>query len=258
MAMIALRMPEAGRRIEMSVGGPTVDEHVGINPGSFSQRIAEAWSVCEDLFADVVVPSGNATEGGLLNEMIFCLLGGHGITYELNLSATEKVVELEPFHSAWSQRDLGERLTHELSLRQFLPRVADGRLRRYRFPNAATRALLRAREWALEIGPNRIITRLESTRDERARRRLLCECPGIGPKKATWILRNIGLASTLAIVDVHVLRALQHAGFVVDLRMPRDYEQAEDAFLGWCTRLGASPAAFDLFLWEWQRGSLTT
>ncbi|MDO8473501.1 MAG: hypothetical protein Q7T05_06765 [Dehalococcoidia bacterium] len=38
--------------------------------------------------------------------------------------------------------------------------------------------------------------------------------------------------------------------------MPRDYEAVEDAFLKWCLELTAPPPAFDLFLWEWQRGTL--
>jgi hypothetical protein len=38
--------------------------------------------------------------------------------------------------------------------------------------------------------------------------------------------------------------------------MPRDYEAVEQAFLMWCHELDAAPAAFDLFVWEWQRGTL--
>lgn len=92
--------------------------------------------------------------------------------------------------------------------------------------------------------------------DERERRRLLCECPGVGPKSASWVLRNVGLASQLAILDIHVTRALQAAGRIAGARLPRDYEIVEIAFLRWCRDLAAPPPAFDLFLWEWQRGSL--
>lgn len=51
---------------------------------------------------------------------------------------------------------------------------------------------------------------------------------------------------------------MQAAGRVTRLRLPRDYGAAERAFLDWCRDLGALPAAFDLFVWEWQRGSLQT
>ena len=53
------------------------------------------------------------------------------------------------------------------------------------------------------------------------------------------------------------MRALSEAGRVPEnMRMPRDYELVEDAFLEWCHELDASPAAFDLFVWHWQRGAL--
>jgi thermostable 8-oxoguanine DNA glycosylase len=69
-------------------------------------------------------------------------------------------------------------------------------------------------------------------------------------------LRNIGLGDDLAIVDVHLLRALRSAGRVPDVKLPRDYELAESAFLDWCSDLDAPPPAFDFFVWAWQRGTL--
>ena len=35
------------------------------------------------------------------------------------------------------------------------------------------------------------------------------------------------------------------------------YEEIETAFLDWCRELSAPPAAFDLFIWELQRGDLS-
>jgi thermostable 8-oxoguanine DNA glycosylase len=70
------------------------------------------------------------------------------------------------------------------------------------------------------------------------------------------MLRNLGLAQELAILDVHLLRALTAAGRVAGARLPRDYDLVEAAFLDWCRELDAPPAGFDLFVWEWQRGSL--
>lgn len=91
---------------------------------------------------------------------------------------------------------------------------------------------------------------------ERDRRAWLVGCPGPGPKSASWMLRNTGWAHHLAILDVHVLRAMTEAGVIADVRLPADYETVERRFLDWCRRLGAAPAIFDLFLWEWQRGTL--
>jgi len=99
---------------------------------------------------------------------------------------------------------------------------------------------------------------LQELGSEGKRRQLLCDCPGVGPKTASWLLRNLGLAFGLAVLDVHVMRALQMAGRITSERLPRDYDLVEAQFLLWCDELGASPAAFDLFVWEWQRGSLTS
>jgi N-glycosylase/DNA lyase len=101
-----------------------------------------------------------------------------------------------------------------------------------------------------------VLQRLVQIEDEHQRRLFLEQCPGVGPKTGSWILRNLGLASTLAILDVHVLRALEASGRVIEPSLPQDYPVVEQAFVAWCNELGASPAAFDLFLWEWQRGTL--
>ena len=91
------------------------------------------------------------------------------------------------------------------------------------------------------------------------RRRLLSECPGVGFKTASWVLRNLGLGDELAIIDIHVLRALVGAKRIPDgIQIPKDYEMAEEAFIAWCDELDAPSAAFDLFVWHWQRGILVT
>lgn len=112
-----------------------------------------------------------------------------------------------------------------------------------------------ARTWL--SGHADVVGELAAITSEQERRRFLSCCPGVGPKTASWLLRNLGLAEDLAILDVHLLRALRAAGRVGALRLPRDYELAERAFLDWCRELDAPAAAFDLFVWEWQRGSLT-
>jgi N-glycosylase/DNA lyase len=194
------------------------------------------------------------TEDLLRDEALFCLLGGHGVPYELALSATRRLLVLDLFSPAWNPRTLEERLRRELSAPQFEPRRRDGELRRYRYPKRKASLLVAARAWLLQEAP--VLNRLRAVDDERVRRELLCGCPGFGYKTASWLLRNLGLGRGLAIIDVHVLRALADERRLVDVRLPRDYARVEAAFLSWCEELNASPAAFDLFLWEWQRGSL--
>jgi thermostable 8-oxoguanine DNA glycosylase len=156
----------------------------------------------------------------------------------------------------WGESHISKKISFELSQPQFEPRSASGVLRRYRFPHMKTRLIVNARRWLVAQGS--LNEALADIKSEPERRRLLCECPGLGNKTASWLLRNVGLASRLAILDIHVVRALQAAGRVTTERLPRDYEVVEAAFIQWCDELGAPPAAFDLFVWDWQRGSLIT
>ena len=216
--------------------------------------LTSAWTTCADVYSRVAIPKPSApTRAQFERELLFCLLGGFGISFELALSATTKLSELDPFAPFWSEADILDRICYELSQRQFEPRSASGSLRLYRFPNRKARLIVEARQWLVANGP--VHRTLADIQGEQEKRRLLCQCPGLGPKSASWLLRNLGMASRLAILDVHVIRALQAAGMITNETLPRDYESVEAAFVAWCDQLGAPPAAFDLFVWEWQRGS---
>lgn len=230
---------------------------LGSPPSCESPReIEDAWRSCSDLFSEFASRSINTFDENLEGEVLFCLLGGHGVPYELAASAAEVVLRLDPFKPCWSESTLLGELIGALERPQFGPPRSDGQLRRYRFPVRKAVSIVAARRWLMLQGSQNSLRRRLVHRTPHERRELLCQCPGIGPKTASWILRNVGLGERLAIVDIHVLRALQAAGRVsLDAKLPRDYGAAERAFLQWCRELGAEPAAFDLFVWEWQRGS---
>jgi thermostable 8-oxoguanine DNA glycosylase len=213
----------------------------------------DAWAVCADLFSAWSAKLQPCFEA-LDNELLFCLLGGFGISYEHNRSAAAVLNTLRPLVCTRSDEELRAVLVQQLERPQFEPRRKDGALRRYRFPARKAELIVAARRWFLER-PD-LADDLSSLATGFERRTIMCTCPGVGPKTASWLLRNLGLGDDLAIIDIHVLRALCSAGRIEKLTLPRDYALAEQAFLGWCRELGASPAAFDLFVWEWQRGDL--
>jgi thermostable 8-oxoguanine DNA glycosylase len=209
------------------------------------------WKLSEDLFVAAVAPKGDATEKALDQELLFCLLGGWGITYELASATFECVTSIAPLRSTLDSESLERLLYSELDKQQFV--LSHGRPRRYRFPARKAKLIVAARDWL--AGEKSVFAQLTDLLDERERRVLLCACPGVGPKTASWILRNLGLGSRLAILDIHVRRALLDAG-VLDGDSRCSYEEVEQRFLTWCDSIYAEPAALDLFLWEWQRGSL--
>ena len=222
---------------------------------TYCSSIEDLWRVVSDLYSDAVPRRMSSTEQELRDELLFCLLGGFGVAYEHNRSAAGIIPDLDPFSEDWLNEELRENVVRALMLPQFEPRKLDGNLRRYRFPRSKASAIVRARQWLFENAP--LFDRLSAISKAKDHRELICECSGIGLKTASWILRNLGLGSDLAIVDIHVLRALSDSRRVPHtIRLPRDYEVAEGAFLKWCAELDASPAAFDLFVWHWQRGGL--
>lgn len=195
-----------------------------------------------------------ASEMALRQELVFCLLGGHGVTYELARSATDVVMALCPFESFWREDNLAHAVENELRMPKFDPRRGDGSLRRYRYPRRKAALMTAAVGWVDQEGGLR--EQLLRRDAEVERRRWLCSCPGIGPKSASWLLRNCGVAHELAILDVHILRAMRQAGRLGEVTLPRDYAIVESNFRRWCGELGASVSALDLFLWEWQRGDI--
>ena len=214
-----------------------------------------AWHIVDDLYLQAVQPPAYIRSFEVESELLFCLMGGFGITYEHGRSAAEVIWELRPFSDEWEDHDLFEAVSDALIQPQFEPAKADGALRRYRFPIRKASVIVKARNWLHENRP--LFQRLLVMNSCKERRRVLCDCPGIGLKTASWLLRNLGMGGELATIDIHVLRALSEAGRVPDdAQVPRDYELVEEAFLKWCRELDASPAAFDLFVWHWQRGKL--
>ena len=217
--------------------------------------VERAWRIVDDLYLRAVQPPTSMGSMEIESELLFCLMGGFGITYEHGRSAAEVVWQLRPFSKGWENHDLFEAISEALKQPQFEPAKTDGTLRRYRFPLQKATIIVKARNWLHFNNP--VHKRLLEMSDAMERRRFLRGCPGIGPKTASWLLRNLGMGTELATIDVHVVRALVEAGRIPDnIRIPRDYELVEEAFLEWCHELDASPAAFDLFVWHWQRGTL--
>ena len=220
-----------------------------------TQSIEGAWRVVGDLYCQAAYPCEVVELQAIEDELLFCLLGGFGITFEHGRSASATIRPLRPFASDWKDEQLFETILRALTQPQFEPRRRDGSLRRFRFPKQKASVILKARQWVRSQDPlDECFLQLGNAKD---RRSFLNECPGMGFKSASWLLRNLGLGSDLAIIDVHVLRALLNAKRIPDtVRIPRDYEMAEEAFLAWCDELDAPSAAFDLFVWQWQRGTL--
>jgi N-glycosylase/DNA lyase len=179
--------------------------------------------------------------GSLHEEVVFCMLGGNGITAELATAAfeacrnSELIIRLETSAAKWS-----EVLEQQVQL--------DGRRQRYRFSHQKARFLAGAMAF--------LQARSLGTNCGRELRDNLLEIKGIGPKTAGWIARNYLDTDEVAILDVHLVRA----GLLCDLfspaqRVQRDYFVMESRFIEFCRALNARPAILDCLIWDQMRAT---
>ena len=99
-----------------------------------SIAIDDAWEICADIYTQIVTKHTTNRVNQLEYEMVFCLLGGHGVTYELCASASNLVSELDPFGEKWIEARLLEELVLLLDSPSFDPPKKNGSLRRFRYP----------------------------------------------------------------------------------------------------------------------------
>lgn len=171
----------------------------------------------------------------LNEECAAAVLGGFGMPASLAMAAYEQVRQAGLLHpeARPSVTDLEDVLCRPLNV--------DGHVRRYRFPHQRAKRLASVLAH-LRQGP--------APQDPLALREWLLHVPGVGPKTASWIVRNHLGSDSVAIVDVHLVRAGLAAGvFDPGWRLPRDYEVFEQAFLQWAEHSEVSAALLDATIW---------
>lgn len=169
-------------------------------------------------------------------EVVACLLGGFGVTYELNVAAFRAVRDAGLIASDVAPHPelIIEQLARPLPL-------ASGRAARYRFPNQKSARIASA------------LSRLKreaAPKDPFVAREWLLSFDGIGPKTASWIVRNRWPEAEVAIVDIHVWRAATACGvFDPGWNPSRNYWEMEAVFVEWARHGGVSAASLDATIW---------
>jgi N-glycosylase/DNA lyase len=174
-------------------------------------------------------------------EVVACMLGGHGIPAEVGLAAFKRLRDrgliAAPSPSANVLSDhLREPLT--LESRQIV----------YRFWSQKAGYLSAAlKELRARPAPLNSATVL---------RAYLLQLPGIGPKTASWIVRNWLGSSEVAILDIHVVRAGQLMGLYTTAdRVERHYLRMEHRFLELAAAMNVPAADLDSLIWRNMRNS---
>lgn len=171
----------------------------------------------------------------LFEEVGACLLGGYGVPFTVAEAAFCRLRDEGVFvaHSVWGAPDV------ETMLRT--PLDCMGSLRRYRFPRQRARRIDDAMRFLADshepIGDSDCRDWLTSIR-------------GVGPKTASWVVRNQRASNSVAIIDVHVVRAGTAAGvFCPGWKLPSQYDLFEQAFLGWASHASLDAALLDACIW---------
>lgn len=176
----------------------------------------------------------------LVEETGFCLLGGYGIKYEVNAAAFIRLQAASVFDLNIA---IGEA---EILTLLKAPLWVNGREVRYRFPNQRARRLTSMRDSLRKVSL--------TGRDPHGMRQALLAIEGIGPKTASWIVRNVLGSDEVAIIDIHILRACIGMGvFPSDIRLPRDYEPLEQRFIAFSHAIDVRPSVLDAVMWSEMR-----
>jgi len=172
----------------------------------------------------------------LAEEVVACILGGHGIPAKVGLAAFASLRAAELLRPGADANAIAERL------REPLPIAGSQRPVRYRFPSQRA-ARVSAALAILDTKP--------APKEPLALRDFLLGFPGIGPKTASWVVRNWTGCNGVAIIDIHVQRAGIGAGFFSPFwRLPRDYALFEKAFCEVARIGGVATAALDACMWD--------
>lgn len=169
-------------------------------------------------------------------EVVACLLGGYGISFELNRAAFIVLDQSGVFeHAPVDERILINHLSTPLKIGE--------RTVRYRFPQQKGRYVAAALRRLSSFDP--------SSLSDRELRAWLMELPGVGYKTASWIVRNWNGSNDVAIIDIHILRA----GLIMGLFDPkhdpsRHYPELEQRFLEFAKGIGVPASELDLLMWE--------
>jgi N-glycosylase/DNA lyase len=135
--------------------------------------------------------------------------------------------------------------------------VLSGRARKLRHKLAARFPSVRASQIArsrIVVARKSLSAMFDGDDVGQLRRTLVSELPGIGPKQASLLLRNLRVSCDTAVLDAHFMRYLELChGFPANSERISNlagYERVERAALEIARSYGVSIAVFDLAVWS--------
>ena len=193
-------------------------------------------------------------ENNLWREIVACILGSL-VRFDLSYFALERLEDMQLLcqdrrssHFDQYEQDVMRTLSGE-----DLVEYSSNTHRRYPFFRVRANQIRCAAERLYgELGSIRgFLSKANSVKE--ARRFLVSDVPGIGPKQASLFLRNIGYDVDIAVLDAHVLTYMKWVGLtkvpLKSISTVQKYELLEDLFITRSYTLGYEPNYFDLAVW---------
>lgn len=175
----------------------------------------------------------------LAEEVLACLLGGHGIPAEVGLAAYERFREvLATSPTALHASEYAIQLLSD-------PLRIGAKQVRYRFARQKGAYVSKALSGLAGI---------DDCGSDRCLRDALTGLSGIGFKTASWIVRNWRGSDEVAILDVHIIRIARMLRiFPEHWRVERHYPMMEQAYLTFAKSIGAPASVLDSVMWMTMR-----
>lgn len=229
----------------LELPGPTVEVVPRVPWGRFDALFTPAyWAAQVWLDEGKHGPDRHRLGRTLLEEVVACVVGGHGMPAETCLAAFRRIRD----SGLLGRKVPGSGPEYAALLSMPLPR-STGKPVLYRFANQKAKYLEKIHRAFFDEEPPCTDVLL---------RQWLMRLPGIGPKTASWVVRNYLDSDRVAILDIHILRACLLAGVIHSgLTVERDYFEIESRFLDLAAAINVRPSVLDAVMWEQMRQAPT-
>jgi N-glycosylase/DNA lyase len=207
----------------------------GLRWGLAEEICSPAYWAAQAWMWEIEAPDHFKLGRSLEEELIACLLGGYGIPAEVGLAAYDRLrrVHLED----------PDRLLKDEEVLSLLkePLLLDGRSVQYRF----------ARQKSTYLAASmRQLRSIDHDAPDRELRDALTTLTGVGPKTASWVVRNWRASDCVSILDIHILRAGRILKIFPDTwSVERHYLQLEDAYLRFADAIAVKASILDSVMW---------
>lgn len=212
----------------------------GIRWGNYCQLYTPAfWKYMYLIYGCQITSEQHKIGDTLIEEVIACLLGGYGMPSEIGLLAFKRLKKESLIRQGTPFAKILKALERPFEME-------DGSFKKYRFYNQKSKFIYAflLRDDLLHI----------PTSDDILLRNWLLTVKGIGFKTASWITRNWMQSEKVAILDIHILRAGQIAGFFDEKHdVSRQYLELECNYINFCNALEVRPSNMDAIIWNYMK-----